>query len=67
MMAENLGDAKQRLYSSNNNNMKTTQYPEDEILKHSDVQECTFKPKINNMSKWIDKKCNDDRQPRSDQ
>jgi hypothetical protein len=65
LIAETLPDAKDRLYSSNNANV--TKNFESIMASDAEKAQCTFTPKINQMSKYIDKKINEDRSDRCDQ
>jgi hypothetical protein len=65
LIAESLPDAKDRLYNSNNANV--TKNYESIMASDAEKAQCTFTPKINQMSKYIDKKINEDRSDRCDQ
>jgi hypothetical protein len=65
LIAESLPDAKDRLYSSNNINV--TKNFESIMASDAEIAQCTFTPKINQMSKYIDKQINDDQSDRCDQ
>ena len=60
-IAENLPNREERLYNCKSNKNKPP-------IDHQQIStENTFKPKINQMSKYIDKKINDDKSSRCDQ
>ena len=59
-IAENLPNREERLYNGKDKKNKPP-------IDHQPMPENTFKPKINQMSKYIDKKINDDKSSRCDQ
>ena len=61
MIAENLPNNRERLYQCKKNNSSGKKH-QQEI-----TEDCTFQPKINNMSKYIDRKVNDDDKSRCEQ